>query len=191
QKCLIQMSTSGGKGYVFLETHLGGGGHRHAVMECIPIPSSSMITELPGYFKEALTLVDEEWSQHRKIIETGTGGEREAGTNDRSFRTTLTPQLPYFHVWFGLDGRSRGMGHVIEDRDQFPSYFVLEVVGEVINGWGEDHPEDMAGQGNGKDVSIEPRRWRKPRHLPKQEWQAIASNFSTQWDPYDWTKTLG
>jgi hypothetical protein len=32
----------------------------------------------------------------------------------------MTPRLPYFHVWFTLDG---GYGHVIENKEHFPSYF--------------------------------------------------------------------
>lgn len=191
QKCLIQLGTSKGQGYIFLETCLGGGAHRHAVMECIPLPSTSMLPELPGYFKEALAQVDEEWSQHRKVILTGVGGDRGSEGDGRPFRSALTPQLPYFHVWFGLDGRASGMGHIIEDKEQFPTYFGLEVIGEVVNGWNEDHPKEVrTHEGKGEDVSIEPRRWRRPRTLPRHEWRSLATEFSSQWSPFDWTKAL-
>ena len=60
-------------------------------------------------FKEALLSCDEEWSQHKKVIET----------SQKGFRYSITNKLPYFHVWFGLD---KGYGHIIEDQTKFPKW---------------------------------------------------------------------
>lgn len=116
QKCLIRLFHDQGKQVVFMETHLQ---RHHAVMECLPVPSA-VFDELPGCFKQALLEVADEWSQHRKIVET----------SRRGFRRCLVPNLAYFHVWFGLE---EGYGHVIENRDTFPWYFGRETVGGLLD----------------------------------------------------------
>lgn len=60
--------------------------------------------------QDALLSADEEWTQHRKIIET----------DSRGFRHSMVKDLPYFHVWFGLDS---GFGHIIENEKDFPQWF--------------------------------------------------------------------
>lgn len=53
---------------------------------------------------------DEEWSQHKKVIDT----------TSRGFRNSMVKDLPYFHVWIGLE---KGFGHVIENEKEFPHWF--------------------------------------------------------------------
>ena len=72
------------------------------MIECIPVPMDKW-EDAPAYFKEAILSSEEEWSQHQKVIETS--------KKDGGFRRSMVKNLPYFHVWFGVEG---GMGHVIE-----------------------------------------------------------------------------
>jgi hypothetical protein len=106
-KCLMRMFHSQGKSCVFIETVSQG--LQHAFIECIPL-DQELKDDAPAYFKEAILAADEEWSQHRKVIDTRT----------RGFRHAMSSRMSYFHVWFTLDG---GFGHVIEDARKFPPYF--------------------------------------------------------------------
>ena len=88
------------QGVLFTETVVNIGWQRHTVIEAIPV-SRDVQDDAVAYFREALTSAAEEWSTHKKVIDT----------RKRGFRNSLVKQLPYFHVWIGLDG---GLGHVIE-----------------------------------------------------------------------------
>ena len=109
---------------------------------------------------------------------------------ERPFRRSLVPQLPYFMVQWDHKGE-KGYGHVIEDdgkarhrgggedEDQyedeeegqeFPVYFAAEVVGNVLD--------------------LEPRRWRKPRRMQAHEQKQRLHDFKKEWEPFDWTKML-
>ena len=48
-----------------------------------------------------------------------------------AFRRSLAKEMPYFHVWFGLDG---GLGHVVEDEKTWPKgdLFAREVLGGML-----------------------------------------------------------
>lgn len=63
---------------------------------------------------------DEEWSTHKKIIDTSQNG----------IRRSMVKNLPYFHVWFNLD---KGYGHIIEDDQSWPSWFGKEVLAGVMD----------------------------------------------------------
>lgn len=82
---------------------------RHTIIECIPIPYG-VVEDAPMYFQEAITSAGDEWSQHRKVIDTGKKG----------FRRSMVKEMPYFHVWFNPN---EGYGHVIEDEKEFPGWF--------------------------------------------------------------------
>ena len=41
----------------------------------------------------------------------------------------MVKELPYFHVWFGLD---KGYGHVIEKEKSFPSWFGKEILAGIF-----------------------------------------------------------
>ncbi|KAI9271408.1 CwfJ C-terminus 1-domain-containing protein-like protein [Sporodiniella umbellata] len=114
QKCLMKMFHEQDKGVIFMETVTNLRSQRHTVIEAIPIPYG-VYEDIPAYFKESILSAEEEWSQHKKLIDT----------SDRGFRHSMVKTLPYFHVWFGLD---KGYGHVIENPKEFPYWFGKETI---------------------------------------------------------------
>lgn len=50
------------------------------------------------------------------------------------------------------------------------SYFAHEIIGNLL--------------------SLEPRKWRKPRRLDRRENKARVADFRKKYDRYDWTKML-
>ncbi|GAN01980.1 complexed with cdc5 protein cwf19 [Mucor ambiguus] len=156
QKCLMKMFHEQGKGVVFMETVINLRQQRHAVIEAVPIPYG-VYEDAPAYFKEAIMASGEEWSQHKKIIDTSV----------RGFRHSMVPNLPYFHVWCGLD---KGYGHVIENTKDFPYWFGKEVIAGMMD--------------------LGPELWRKPRYHHASENHARQQAFNKSWDKWDWTKAL-
>lgn len=110
---------------------------------------------------------DEEWSQHKKIIDTLSRARKE-GLGKMAFRRSLVKQMPYFHVWFEIDG---GMGHIIEDENRWPKgdLFAREVLGGMLDA----EPNVIKRQG----------RWGKGKD-PREE------GFKKKWEKFDWTKVL-
>ncbi|KAI8925041.1 CwfJ C-terminus 1-domain-containing protein-like protein [Entophlyctis helioformis] len=119
QKCLMQMAAANNQGVLFMEQVINFKWHKHTVIECIPV-SKDLHEDAPAYFREALNSADEEWSQHKKVINTG----------DRGFRRSMVKNLPYFHVWFDPN---RGFGHVIEDAAEWRTWFGREVIASVMD----------------------------------------------------------
>ncbi|CAG8642826.1 11307_t:CDS:2, partial [Cetraspora pellucida] len=119
------------QGVIFMETVVHLKYQNHTVIECIPIPWD-LAQDAPAYFKEGIMESGGEWSQNKKLIDTSKTG----------FRRSMVKELPYFHVWFGLD---KGFGHVIEKEKSFPRWFGKEIVAGVC-----DLPPDV---------------WRRPKKL--------------------------
>ena len=134
------------------------------------------------------------WTQHRKIIDTslkektvtsslpgnvldmtkGSGSAASPITSKQisgGFQRTMTPKLPYFHVWFDPNG---GMGHIIENPDLFPPWFGREVLAGMLD--------------------LPPTVYRKPRRLRESQSQrrSRAEEWIQQfnWPQYDWTKAI-
>ncbi|CAJ0834907.1 1804_t:CDS:10 [Entrophospora sp. SA101] len=89
------------------------------LIECIPLPWD-MSEDAPAYFKQSIIASGSEWSQNKKIIDT----------SKRGFRHSMVKELPYFHVWFGLDG---GYGHIIEKSENFPKWFGKEIIAGICD----------------------------------------------------------
>lgn len=155
-KCLMRRFHAEDKGCIFMETSIQHRRQYHTYIECIPVPYR-LYDAVPGFFKQAIMVQAEEWSQNRKLIDTSQNG----------FRRSLVPNLPYFHVWFGLD---KGYGHVIEDDSSFPNYFGKEVLAGLM------------------EVSSE--RWRRPRMLTDEEQKQLENDFRKKFAPFDWTECL-
>lgn len=137
---------------------------RHASMEAVPLPRSAGATA-PAFFREALLSSEGEWSQHRKIIDTLKRSRD--GLGKLAFRRSLVKEMPYFHVWFELDG---GMGHVVEDAARWPKgdLFAREVVAGMVDA----DPAVVRRQG----------RWsREDRRVEA---------FNKRWRRFDWTRVL-
>lgn len=162
---------------------------RHAALHAIPL-SPDVAETAPAFFKEALLAAEGEWSQHKKIIDTlgrsrhgsssgngnsnlrnldGVGRGSMTGLGKHSFRRSLVKEMPYFHVWFELDG---GMGHVVEDPQRWPrgDLFARQVIGGMVDA----DPDVVRKQG----------RWTKDEASPRVE------AFKQKWQKWDWTTAL-
>ncbi|ROT36689.1 hypothetical protein SODALDRAFT_351966 [Sodiomyces alkalinus F11] len=163
-KSLTRMYHERGQDVIFYENAAAPQRHLHAAMTALPIPyeDGAMV---PAYFREAFLTADEEWSQHRKVIDTG--AKAAEGLGRMAFRRSIAKEMPYFHVWFNLDG---GLGHIIENADMWPrgDLFVREVVGGIVDA----PPNVIKKQG----------RWR--REDPRVE------GFKKGWRKFDWTRML-
>ncbi|KAI5370534.1 putative cwf19-like protein [Septoria linicola] len=137
----------------------------HAALIAVPLPHH-LAENAPAYFKEAVLASDEQWSQHKPIIDT-LALTQKPGYGKAAFRRSMVKEMPYFHVFYTLDG---GMGHVIEDERRWPKgdLFAREIIGSML----DKGPEVIKKQG----------RWeRHDRRL---------DGFRKKWDAFDWTKVL-
>jgi len=79
--------------------------------------------DLEVFFAKSLEDEDEEWSQHKKVIDT----KRKKGQIGRCI--PKGGSFNYVHIDFNGDG---GFAHVIEDKRKFKRITPLEVLGSVI-----------------------------------------------------------
>ncbi|KAJ5777774.1 hypothetical protein N7520_001020 [Penicillium odoratum] len=157
-KSLTRMYHDQGRDVIFYENAAQPQRKRHASMEVVPLPYSLGETS-PAFFKEAILSAESEWSQHRKLIDTLAKAKQGLGRS--AFRKTLVKEMPYFHVWFELDG---GLGHIVEDENRWPrgDLFAREVIGGML----DVAPDVIKRQGRwqrGTDRRVDPfrKRWRK------------------------------
>ncbi|KAI9686026.1 MAG: hypothetical protein M1822_004009 [Bathelium mastoideum] len=163
-KCLTRMYHDQGRDVVFYENAAHLQRKRHASLEVVPIPFSLGETA-PAFFKEAILTADEEWTQHKKIIDTL--AKSKDGLGKLAFRRSIAKEMPYFHVWFELDG---GIGHIVEDENRWPKgdLFAREVLGGML-----DAPPDVIKKQG---------RWH--RDDPR------TGGFRKRWKKFDWTRVL-
>ncbi|KAI7365264.1 hypothetical protein KC354_g5017 [Hortaea werneckii] len=167
-KSLTRLYASLDRGVLFYENAAHSTSRKgHAALNAVPLPLHLAETA-PAYFKEAVLATDEQWSQHRPIIDTLALSQR-PGYGKSAFRKSMVKEMPYFHVWFGLDG---GMGHVIEDERKWPKgdLFAREILGGML----DRGPVTIKRQG----------RWEKGGDRKRVE------GFRRKWDAFDWTKVL-
>lgn len=153
---------------IFYENAAHQGRKRHASLEAIPLPMKYADTA-SQFFKESILASDEEWTQHKKLINTLQRAEDGAGK--LAFQRSMVSDLPYFHVWFRLDG---GYGHVVEDERRWPKgdLFAREIIGGML-----DVPPDVIKRQG---------RWRKD----DGEMRDRVKLFREHWENFDWTKVL-
>ncbi|KAI0803943.1 hypothetical protein GGR55DRAFT_660343 [Xylaria sp. FL0064] len=163
-KCLTRLYHDQGREVVFYENAAAPQRHMHAAMQAVPIPYELGDTA-PAFFKEAMLSADEEWSQHKKIIDTG--ARARDGLGKLAFRRSIAKEMPYFHAWFTLDG---GLGHVVEDSNRWPrgDLFAREVLGGMIDA----EPDVIKKQG----------RWHRS--------DSRVDGFKRRWKKFDWTRVL-
>ncbi|BGP03951.1 Complexed with Cdc5 protein Cwf19 [Rhodotorula toruloides ATCC 204091] len=180
-KTLMQMFAAQDKGVVFFETIINHKQQRHSYIEAIPV-SFDLFDQLPIYFQEAISTSESEWSQHKKLI---------TFTPARPFRRSLVPNLPYFAVQFDYKGE-KGYGHVIEGVDDAPDRDLdgEERRGDLGDKGGGEFPRYFAQEIIGNLLSLEPRKWRKPRRLDRRDNPKRIADFRKMYDAYDWTKML-
>lgn len=164
-KSLTRMYHDQGRDLIFYENAAHPQRKKHAGMEVVPLPYSLGETA-PAFFKEAILTSDEEWTQHRKIIDTLSKAKQGAGK--LAFRRTIAKEMPYFHVWFEIDG---GLGHIVEDTNRWPKgdLFAREIIGGML----DVAPDVVKRQG----------RWARggDRRL---------EGFRKRWRKFDWTRVL-
>ncbi|KUJ07951.1 uncharacterized protein LY89DRAFT_677279 [Mollisia scopiformis] len=163
-KCLTRMYHDQGRDVVFYENAAAPHRKMHAAMQAVPLPYSLGETA-PAFFKEAILSADEEWTQHRKLIDTA--AQSRNGMGKSAFRRSLVKEMPYFHAWFDLDG---GLGHIVEDSNRWPKgdLFAREIIGGML----DIEPDVIKRQG----------RWvRGDKRL---------EGFKARWRKFDWTRVL-
>ncbi|KAL7948818.1 hypothetical protein V8C42DRAFT_312413 [Trichoderma barbatum] len=163
-KSLTRMYHDQGREVLFYENAAMPHKHMHAAMMAIPIPYDQGAMA-PAFFKEAFLSADEEWAQHRKIIDTG--AKARDGMGRSAFRRCIAKEMPYFHVWFTLDG---GLGHVVENADRWPKgdLFAREIIGGIVDA--DAHIIKKQG------------RWAKLDNR--------VDGFKKGWRKFDWTRVL-
>jgi hypothetical protein len=164
-KCLTRMYHDQGRDVIFYENAAAPQRKLHAAMQAVPLPYSLGETA-PAFFKEAILASDEEWTQHKKLIDTASRARNGLGKN--AFRRTIAKEMPYFHVWFEMDG---GLGHIVEDSNRWPKgdLFVREITGGML----DLEPDVIKRQG----------RW--TRGVDRR-----SEGFKKRWKKFDWTRVL-
>ncbi len=163
-KCLTRMYHDQGRDVVFYENAAAPQRKMHAAMQVVPLPYSLGETA-PAFFKEAILSSDEEWTQHKKLIDTA--ARARDGMGKSAFRRSIAKEMPYFHAWFSLDG---GLGHIVEDSNRWPrgDLFAREIIGGML----DIEPDVVKRQG----------RWtRQDKRL---------DGFKARWRKFDWTRVL-
>lgn len=165
-KSLTRMYHDQGREVIFYENAAAPQRRLHAAMVAVPIPYDLGDTA-PAFFREAMLSADEEWAQHKKVIDTGKNARE--GMGRTAFRRSIAKEMPYFHAWFTLDG---GLGHIVEDSERWPrgDLFAREIIGGML----DCEPDVIKKQG----------RW--SRHGDEERVEA----FKKRWRKSDWTRLL-
>ncbi|ELR08468.1 hypothetical protein VC83_01244 [Pseudogymnoascus destructans] len=165
-KSLTRMYHDQGRAVIFYENAAAPNRRPHAALQAVPLPYELGDTA-PAFFREAILASDEEWTQHRKLIDTGKAAK--GGMGRLAFRRTLAKEMPYFHVWFDLDG---GLGHVVEDANRWPrgDLFAREVIGGML----DVEPDVVKRQG----------RWQRGGNVERME------GFQKRFRKFDWARVL-
>lgn len=163
-KSLTRLYHEQGREVLFYENAAAPHRRLHAALVAVPIPWDLGDTA-PAFFREAVLATEEEWSQHKKLIDTGKKAREGAGK--LAFRRSIAKEMPYFHVWFTIDG---GLGHIVEDSARWPrgDLFAREIIGGMM----DCEPDNIKKQG----------RW--SRGDPR------AEAFKKRWRKFDWTRAL-
>lgn len=163
-KSLTRMYHDQGRDVVFYENAAAPHRKMHAAMQVVPLPYSLGETA-PAFFREAILSSDEEWTQHKKLIDTAARARE--GWGKSAFRRMLAKEMPYFHAWFNLDG---GLGHIVEDSNRWPKgdLFAREVIGGMLDA----APDVIKRQG----------RWSRS--------DTRLDGFRARWRKFDWTRVL-
>ncbi|CAK7237212.1 Pre-mRNA-splicing factor cwf19 [Sporothrix eucalyptigena] len=80
-KSLTRLYHDQGRDVIFYENAAAPHRRMHAALVAVPIPYELGDTA-PAFFREAMLSVDEEWSQHKKIIDTGKRAREGLGNKD-------------------------------------------------------------------------------------------------------------
>lgn len=169
------------RGVIFIEDAVDDGKYQrnHAHILAIPIPITQF-NQARGFFKQGIlsNSNDLDENSYRTAVIDTQAKSRELGSRRRQsgFKQLISKEAPYYHTWFNLDG---GIGHVIEDIDNWPKYdlFTRQIVGEGL--LKNDDPILVNSTKNYK-------KWVSSAH--KGEEKDRVDRFRKKWNIYDWTQ---
>ncbi|XRB23880.1 CWF19-like protein 2 [Pseudoscourfieldia marina] len=198
KKSIIKYYLSKGyAGALFIETALlrgsgGGGGAgaamtglgdaskllgRHGVLDAVPLPSAiegddgalDLVEALMTRFRLEFTNAESEWAQNRKhaCVDVVKGG---------GLRHVIPPNFAYVHV--EANASKGGLLHVVEDVEEWPQSFALEVYGGVCghdpNRWHAHATAERRAAARGAP--------------PTQALLATAANLRSSFSRFDWVE---
>ncbi|OLY80869.1 Pre-mRNA-splicing factor cwf19 [Smittium mucronatum] len=197
QKSLTLMFHNAGYGTIFMETTKPSFSSKssssqftqHVSIDCFPIPyRNDLFKNSRIMFKHAILSSDEDWSVHNKLIDTSVFSSSSQNrdthfiplipsfieskhTSTGGFRKKMSSKVPYFHVWFDLDG---GYGHVIENPNLFPQNFGLETVASILK------LPKTSFHNNKRSI------------FSKNQMSSAVNSWKSQfsWSKYDWTSLI-
>ncbi|CEM08538.1 unnamed protein product [Vitrella brassicaformis CCMP3155] len=162
QKCLVRYFDARNQAPIFIETvrffvspekaMMGGG--PHTIVEVVAVPADRL-QEAKTYFSKAFGESGSEWSQNKKIVPT---------SGKTGVRGRIPKNFPYVHVDFSL---TEGLGHVIEDTEEFPRNFARDVLLGMLEMTSMDKP-----------------------FVDKKSFYAAVKAFKEGFQPFDWTAAL-
>ena len=192
-KALTRAYHARGQLPIFHENAARSRAYAHAHLAATPLPLAIHATA-PGFFREAILAAAPEWAQHRKLIDTAAAA-RERGQGRGAFRRSLAKEMPYFHVWFELDG---GLGHVVEDEGGDGGDGQEEDdAGGGGGGWrkwpkGDRFAREVLGGMLGVETMGRMRREGRWGETGGREGRERMESWKKRWDwpQWDWTKAL-
>ena len=182
KSCLRRMFDARGLSVLFLESAVSFGRQPHAVIDVVPI-ETGMEQDAQMFFREALMSADEEWNQHKKVIDL---------THDRPLRRAVPTKFQYVCCDWGSESSSNsnnssssssssskkvtGVVHVVENESLVSSDFCLDVVAGMLD---QDpmrlrRNKKQSGKGN--------------LGGPDSQTIAAVTAFKEWWEPHDWTR---
>lgn len=162
KSCLMRYFETQQQSVLFLQSAVGLTSRRpHSVIDVVPLPNGS-VDETKMFFREALLSADDEWTQHKRVIEL---------SSDRPLRRAVPSKCPYVAIEWGTEGARTGLAHVVENEALISSDFCRDVVAGMLS----QDPMRM-------------RRGEVDRNEAKET--AEAKHFQQKFAPYDWTQYI-
>jgi hypothetical protein len=162
KSCLVRYFETQQQSVLFLHGAVGLAHRPHAVIDVVPIGS---VEDAKMFFREALLSADDEWTQHKRVIEL---------TVERPLRHAVPAKFPYVAIEWGTDGADgarTGLAHVVENEALVTPDFSRDVIAGMLN----QDPMRLRRRrkGDSGDVAKE---------------TAAAKRFQQQFAPHDWTQ---
>ena len=120
KKCLLSLGATINRTVLFLEVAPrleNATAHTH--IDAVFLPKG-IKTDPRGFFQKALLECDEEWTSHKRIIDT---------TEKGGLRRSIPKNFPYCYVDFRLD---QGFVHIIEDDRKIGITFLLDLISNLL-----------------------------------------------------------
>lgn len=162
KNALTLMCKAMGMGMLFTETARGNKYVRHMTMHCIPV-KKEIEKDAPLYIQNEMMNVANEWqASNRKVIDT----------TKKGIINSVPKGFPYCHIeWSNITGPAGGYAHSIENENEFPRDFALDVISGMISGQGFNFN-------------------RKNKETTYEEQKKNVIKFIEKWEAFDWTTEL-